>query len=83
MNTPASHVSQRLRRTHTFDGAADLGMSGREADLELHLDGASRGLVDTTHFDVARFPPPDWALTAFVRAAGNGASAYTGYRGGS
>ena len=83
MNTPAGHVSQRLRRTHTFDGAADLGMSGRAADLELHLDGASRGLVDTTHFDVARFPPPDWALPAFVRAAGRGTNAYTGYRGGS
>jgi aspartate/methionine/tyrosine aminotransferase len=83
MNTPAGHVSQRLRRTHAFDGAADLGMSGREADIELHLDGASRGLVDTTHFDVARFPPPDWALTSFVRAASRGASAYTGYRGGS
>jgi aspartate/methionine/tyrosine aminotransferase len=83
MNTPAGHVSQRLRRTHTFDGAADLGMSGREADIELHLDGASRGLVDTTHFDVARFPPPDWALTAFVRAASSGTNAYTGYRGGS
>jgi aspartate/methionine/tyrosine aminotransferase len=75
-------VSERVRRTHTFDGAADLAVSGREADLQLHLDGASRGLVDSTHFDVARFPPPDWALASFIAAAGSGANAYTGYRGG-
>jgi len=58
-------------------------MSGRQADLELRLDGASHGLIDTTHFDVTRFPPPDYALPAFVSAAGSGVSAYTAYRGGS
>jgi aspartate/methionine/tyrosine aminotransferase len=50
--------------------------------LELRLDGASHGLIDTTHFDVTRFPPPDWALPAFVGAAESGAAAYTAYRGG-
>jgi len=50
--------------------------------LELRLDGASHGLIDTTHFDVTRFPPPDWALPAFVSAAESGAAAYTAYRGG-
>ena len=69
MNT-AGHSSERLRRTHTLDGAADLAISGREADLDLHLDGASRGMVDTTHFDVGRFPPPDWP--ARLRRGGEG-----------
>ncbi len=50
--------------------------------MELRLDGASHGLIDTTHFDVTRFPPPDWALPAFVSAAESGAAAYTAYRGG-
>ena len=50
--------------------------------MELRLDGAAHGLIDTTHFDVTRFPPPDWALPAFVGAAESGAAAYTAYRGG-
>jgi aspartate/methionine/tyrosine aminotransferase len=76
-------ASRRLLDTHFLDGAAELPMSGRQADLELQLDGASHGLIDTTHFDVTRFPPPDWALPTFVRAAVSGATAYTAYRGGS
>ena len=75
-------ASRRLLGTHFLDGAAELPLSGRQADLELRLDGASHGLIDTTHFDVTRFPPPDWALPAFVSAAESGAAAYTAYRGG-
>jgi aspartate/methionine/tyrosine aminotransferase len=75
-------ASRRLLDTHFLDGAAELPLSGRQADLELRLDGASHGLIDTTHFDVTRFPPPDWALPAFVGAAESGAAAYTAYRGG-
>jgi aspartate/methionine/tyrosine aminotransferase len=74
-------ASRRLLGTHFLDGAAELPISGRQADLELRLDGAAHGLIDTTHFDVTRFPPPDWALPAFERAAGSGAAAYTAYRG--
>jgi aspartate/methionine/tyrosine aminotransferase len=77
-----SIASHRLLSTHLLDGAAELPVSGRQADLELRLDGASHGLIDTTHFDVTRFPPPDYALPAFVSAAGSGVSAYTAYRGG-
>ncbi len=75
-------ASRRLAQTHLLDGAAELPISGRQADLELSLDGAPHGLIDTTHFDVTRFPPPDWALPAFASAAGSGQAAYTGYRGG-
>jgi aspartate/methionine/tyrosine aminotransferase len=76
-------TSRRLALTHVLDGAAGLPVSGRQADIELGLDGAAHGLIDTTHFDVTRFPPPDWALPAFASAAGSGPAAYTGYRGGS
>jgi aspartate/methionine/tyrosine aminotransferase len=82
-STVPSIASHRLQSTHLLDGAAELPVSGRQADLELRLDGASHGLIDTTHFDVTRFPPPDYALPAFVSAAGSGAAAYTAYRGGS
>jgi aspartate/methionine/tyrosine aminotransferase len=52
----------------------------RRADREL-LALAPATFIDTTHFDTVRFPPPDWALDAFARAARDGALAYTGYRG--
>jgi aspartate/methionine/tyrosine aminotransferase len=82
-STVPSIASRRLLDTHFLDGAAELPVSGRQADSELRLDGASHGLIDTTHFDVTRFPPPDSALPAFVSAASSGAAAYTAYRGGS
>lgn len=40
-------------------------------------------MIDTTHFDVTRFPPPGFALPAFIDAANSGPAAYTAYRGGS
>src|SRR6476646_7249340 len=78
--TPAE--SRRLMRTHLPERSDLLGMSVRAADLQLRLDGAGHGLLDTTHFDTARFPPPDWALTAFAAATEDGTTAYTAYRGG-
>ncbi|CCH32546.1 aminotransferase class I/II-fold pyridoxal phosphate-dependent enzyme [Actinosynnema sp. NPDC047251] len=74
-------ASRRVLRTHLPERADTLGTSVREADLELRLDGAGHGLLDTTHFDTVRFPPPPWALAAFTDAANDGELAYTGYRG--
>ncbi|KUF09949.1 aminotransferase class I/II-fold pyridoxal phosphate-dependent enzyme [Pseudoponticoccus marisrubri] len=54
--------------------------SVREADLAI-LAAAPEGYLDTTHFDTAHFPPPDWALERFAAAARDGALAYTGYSG--
>lgn len=73
--------SARLRRTHLPERAPLIGMSVREADLSLRLDGAGHGLLDTTHFDTVRFPPPPWALPTFAAAAADGAQAYSAYRG--
>ncbi|MBH0008693.1 pyridoxal phosphate-dependent aminotransferase [Salinibacterium sp. SWN1162] len=56
-------------------------MSVREADQFLKLDGGGHGLLDTTHFDTVRFPPPEWASSAIQEAVSNGAWAYTPYRG--
>ena len=79
--TLRSVESARLRRTHLPERAPLIGMSVREADLSLRLDGAGHGLLDTTHFDTVRFPPPAWALPTFAAAADDGEQAYTAYRG--
>ncbi len=79
--TGRSAESARLRRAHLPERADAIGMSVREADQSLRLDGAGHGLLDTTHFDTVRFPPPPWALPAFSAAAADGETAYTGYRG--
>ncbi len=79
--TSQSAESDRLRRTHLPERTPLLGMSVRAADLSLGLNGAGRGLLDTTHFDTVRFPPPDWALPSFAAAAADGEQAYTAYRG--
>ncbi|RYZ31959.1 MAG: aminotransferase class I/II-fold pyridoxal phosphate-dependent enzyme, partial [Propionibacteriaceae bacterium] len=79
--TLRSVESARLRRTHLPERAALIGTSVRDADLSLRLDGAGHGLLDTTHFDTVRFPPPAWALPTFAAAAGDGEQAYTAYRG--
>jgi aspartate/methionine/tyrosine aminotransferase len=73
--------SRRVRRMHMPDRRAVLGMSVREADLALQLDGGGKGLLDTTHFDTVRFPPPDWASETIRHAMDDGVNAYTPYRG--
>jgi aspartate/methionine/tyrosine aminotransferase len=74
-------ASRRVQRTYLPERAEQIGMSVRAADRSLHLDGGGHGLLDTTHFDTVRFPPPDWAAPAFASAAADGRLAYTPYRG--
>ncbi|WP_082498588.1 pyridoxal phosphate-dependent aminotransferase [Plantibacter sp. Leaf314] len=73
--------SARVARTHLTYRDAAPGLSVREADLSLRLDGGGHGLLDTTHFDTVRFPPPAWADEAIREAVATGAWAYTPYRG--
>lgn len=73
--------SQRLHRTHLPERREQLGMTVREADLSLGLNGAGDGLLDTTHFDTVRFPPPAWAIDTVAAAVADGTTAYTAYRG--
>ncbi len=58
-----------------------IGMTVREADRALKLNGGGDGKLDTTHFDTVRFPPPPWAAQAIYEASLDGELAYTPYRG--
>ncbi|MEA9986164.1 pyridoxal phosphate-dependent aminotransferase [Subtercola sp. RTI3] len=78
--TPGS-PSERVLRTHLPQREAAPGVSVRAADLSLRLDGGGNGLLDTTHFDTVRFPPPPWVAADMAAAIDNGAWAYSPYRG--
>ena len=73
--------SRRVQRMHIPSRQSVLGTTVREADLALRLDGGGKGLLDTTHFDTVRFPPPAWAAQVMQGAMVDGANAYTPYRG--
>jgi aspartate/methionine/tyrosine aminotransferase len=82
MTVPSTQAaSRRVLRTHIPERAGQIGMSVRAADRSLRLDGGGHGLLDTTHFDTVRFPPPAWASSVIAEAAADGALAYTPYRG--
>ncbi|WP_028926356.1 pyridoxal phosphate-dependent aminotransferase [Pseudonocardia acaciae] len=78
MTSPHLSPAHRVHRLRLPDRAG--AASARDADRALLADAPADHL-DTTHFDTVRFPPPDWALDAFERAARDGGLAYTGYRG--
>lgn len=81
VTTALGSPSERVLRTHLPTREAAPGTSIREADLMLHLDGGGNGLLDTTHFDTVRFPPPPWVGADMAEAIANGAWAYSPYRG--
>jgi aspartate/methionine/tyrosine aminotransferase len=66
---------------HIPERVSQIGMSVRAADRSLKLDGGGHGLLDTTHFDTVRFPPPPWAADVLTAATSSGELAYTPYRG--
>ncbi|MDX6244027.1 MAG: hypothetical protein QOE76_1750 [Frankiales bacterium] len=76
---PAENV--RLLRSHIPGRRTGRAGSVREADVGLKLTGGSPGLLDLTHFDTVRFPPPAWAAECMAAAERDGSLAYTPYRG--
>ncbi|MDN4641045.1 aminotransferase class I/II-fold pyridoxal phosphate-dependent enzyme [Agreia sp. PsM10] len=79
--TPRYEPSERVVRTHMPERSGALGSTVRELDRALQLNGGGNGLLDTTHFDTVRFPPPEWAAPVMLEAMADGALAYTPYRG--
>ncbi|MDX3233157.1 pyridoxal phosphate-dependent aminotransferase [Streptomyces sp. ME19-01-6] len=78
--TARPRVSDAVRRLHLPERREQLGVSVREADRHVSASLDSQ-VMDTTHFDTVRFPPPPWASEAFITAAADGRNAYTPYRG--
>jgi aspartate/methionine/tyrosine aminotransferase len=64
---------RHLRATH--------GKSLRELERELERQAAATPFLDITYADTHRFPPVDWALEEFSRAASGAGMTYTPYRG--
>lgn len=77
--TPPSTISSRLMSLRVPNGAGP-GLSTKAADLRVRAACAA-DVLDTTHFDTVRFPPPPYALDLFTQAAHKGELAYTPYRG--
>jgi aspartate/methionine/tyrosine aminotransferase len=62
-----------LRATH--------GRALRELERELERQPAGPHLLDVTYADTHRFPPVEWALEEFSKAASGAGMTYTPYRG--
>lgn len=78
--TPSIRVPSRVEALRLPERVSLIGSSVRDADVEL-LSAVHPETLDTTHFDVQRFPPPEWARHELMRALSDGANAYTPFRG--
>jgi aspartate/methionine/tyrosine aminotransferase len=74
-------VPPRIRDLALPERESVLGRSVRAAERELEELASSGDLLDLTYANTHRFPPPSWALSDFVAAAGGAAMTYTPYRG--
>jgi len=72
--------SERVRLLELPERAGIAPPNVRQADIDI-LSHLPEPFLDTTHFDTEAFPPPDYAIELFSKAARDGALAYTGYRG--
>lgn len=72
----------RIARLHLPERQAEIGMTLREGERRLEDNARNlSGLVDLTYADTVRFPAPEFAISAFTKAATAGGMSYTAYRG--
>lgn len=76
-----SRIPERIERLAMPGWKAKLGQSLRAAERELENAAFDGPLLDLTYADTHRFPPPDWVLDEFSRAAGGAGMTYTPYAG--
>jgi aspartate/methionine/tyrosine aminotransferase len=79
----AAWPAAQIRRLHLAGRAGDgrLSVVAAERELEARARALGRPLLNLTHADTKRFPPPEWAIEAFTRAAAGDGPTYTPYRG--
>ncbi len=78
---PLFALPARLDRLQLPERALLIGSSVGAAERELSILDTSGQLLNLTYADTHRFPPPDWAITEFTRAATGQGQTYTPYRG--
>jgi aspartate/methionine/tyrosine aminotransferase len=75
---------QPAERIHRLEGPhlrATHGNTLRALERELEQQAAGSPFLDVTYADTHRFPPVDWALPEFGKAASGAGMTYTPYRG--
>lgn len=80
---PSAPLPARLHRL-ALPERAELptgSLRGAEAELARSIPVGASDLVDLTYADTKRFPPPDWTVDTFTRAANGSGMTYTPYRG--
>ena len=76
-----AHLPASMARLDMPELGDVLGMSLRQAERQLDEAPAREPVLNATHADTRRFPPPDWALPTFAEAASGAGKTYTPYRG--
>jgi aspartate/methionine/tyrosine aminotransferase len=80
MTTPYVPTS-RIERLEMPERISTEGRSLRDLERELERAPLGGEFLDITYADTHRFPPPDFAISAFTKAATGGGMTYTPYRG--
>jgi len=75
------HPAERIHRLEGPHLQASHGKTLRALERELERQPAGSPFLDITYADTHRFPPPEWALPEFNKAAGGAGMTYTPYRG--
>jgi aspartate/methionine/tyrosine aminotransferase len=74
-------LASRITRLQLPERVEDIGLSVGAAERELLTWPTGDGVLNLTHADTHRFPPPAWVIEDFVAAATGGGRAYTAFRG--
>jgi aspartate/methionine/tyrosine aminotransferase len=81
VTAPEFKVTSRIQRLQLPERAETHDRALRELERELESTPAGEPFLDITYADTHRFPPPEWALPAFTKAAAGSGMTYTPYRG--
>jgi aspartate/methionine/tyrosine aminotransferase len=75
------NLAARIDRLQLPEREAQIGMSVGAAERDLLTWPTGADVLNATHADTHRFPPPPWALEDFVASASGAGKSYTAFRG--
>jgi aspartate/methionine/tyrosine aminotransferase len=76
-----ANAAARIGRLAMSGWESRIGRSLRAAEREVERAAFDGPLLDLTYANTHRFPPPEWALDEFIRAASGAGMTYTPYAG--